>query len=75
MHAYPTEASNEVYSFKDNRLYVNQGPGNIHFLSPGDVAWKSDLETLHLLNQGLPSPCSLEAVVAKYLINEKRGNH
>jgi hypothetical protein len=28
-----------------------------------------------LLYQGLPAPCSLEAVVAKYLINYKPENH
>ncbi len=72
MHAYPTEVSEDYYYFKDSKLYKTRGPDSICFLVPGDVVWKSDLETLHLLHQGLPSPCSLEAVVAKYLINEKR---
>jgi nucleoside-diphosphate kinase len=72
MHAYPTEVSDDHYYFKDNKLYMTREPGNICFLVPGDVAWKSDLETLRLLYQGLPAHCSLEAVVAKYLINKKR---
>jgi len=72
MHAYPTVASDSYYYFKDNKLYSTSEPESMCFLAIGDIAWKSDLETLRLLHQGLPSPCSLEAVVAKYLINEKR---
>lgn len=72
MHVYPTEISKELYSFKDNKLYRNHEPGSICFLSPGDVVWKSDLETLGLLYKSLPAPCSLAAVVAKYLINDKQ---
>lgn len=74
MHAYPTEKSDDYYYFKESKLYMNHEPGSMCFLVPGDVAWRSDMETLRLLNQGNPSTCSLEAVVAKYLINEKRGN-
>ncbi len=75
MHAYPTEISDTYYYFKDKELYTTHEPGNICFLAPGDIVWKSDHETLRLLQQGLPAPCCLEAVVAKYLINEKRENH
>jgi hypothetical protein len=45
--------------------------GSICFLAPGEVIWKSDLETLRLLSQGKPAQETLESVVAKYLINEK----
>jgi nucleoside-diphosphate kinase len=69
MHAYPIEVSKDHYYFKDNELYVTSEPDNICFIAPGDVVWKSDLDTLRLLYQGLPAPCSFEAVVAKYLIN------
>ncbi len=72
MHAYSTEVSDNYYYFKDSKLYMTREPGSICFLVPGDVAWKSDLEILRLLSQSLPAPYSLEAVVAKYLINEKR---
>lgn len=73
MHAYPTEVSDAYYYFKDNKLYVvAHEPGSTCFLVPGDVVWKSDLEALRLLQQALPSPSSLEAVVAKYLINKKQ---
>lgn len=71
MHAYPTLISDTYYYFKNKKLHMTYEPGSICFLVPGDVAWKSDLETLHLLSKNLPSPIALEAVVAKYLINEK----
>ncbi len=74
MHAYPTVVSDAYYFFKDNKLYMTHEPGSTCFLVPGDVAWKSDLETIHLLNQGLSAPYSLQAIVAKYLINNKREN-
>ncbi len=75
MHAYPVKVSEDYYYLKDNKLSMKHEPGNICFLVPGDNVWESDYETLRLLQQGLPSPFSLEAVVAKYLINEKRESH
>jgi hypothetical protein len=38
--------------------------------APGDTVWESDLDALQLIRQGLPAPCSLQTVAAKYLINE-----
>ena len=72
MHAYQTETSDAYYYFKDSRLYTTHEPGSVCFLPIGDVAWKSDMEALRLIAKGLPAPCSLETVVAKYLINEKQ---
>jgi len=72
MHAYPTEASDDFYYFRDKSLLTSHEPGSVCFLPHGDIAWKSDLDTLHLLSKGQQSPVSLESVVAKYLINEKR---
>jgi len=74
MRAYPTELNDAPYYFKDGQLYTTFEPGSVCLLAPSDVAWKSDLEALRLLNRGLPAPCSLGAVAAKYLINEKREN-
>jgi nucleoside-diphosphate kinase len=71
MHSYPIEASKDHYYAKDNKLYAAYEPDSICLIAPGDIAWKSDLDTLRLLSQGLPAPCSLETVVAKYLINVK----
>ncbi len=69
MRIYPTEVSNGHYYFKDKKLYTSYEPGSICLFAPGDVVWKSDLEALQLLHKGSPSPCTLEAVAAKYLIN------
>jgi len=72
MRAYATESSDEHYYVLDGRLYTTHEPGSVCLLAPGDMAWKSDLETLRLLHQGLPAPNSLGTVAAKYLINELR---
>ncbi len=71
MHAYPVEVSKDHFYYKDGKLYVTYEPDSICLIAPGDVAWQSDLDTLRLLYQGLPAPCSLESVIAKYLINVK----
>ena len=70
MQAYPAETCEEFYYYlKDNRLGTSHEPGSICFLSPGNRAWKSDLDTLRLMQEGKPGLCSLESVVVKYLIN------
>ena len=70
MRAYPTEKCEDHYYIKGKKLYLSYEPGSDCLLAPGDSAWTSDLEALRLLYDGKPSPCSLEAVAAKYLINE-----
>jgi nucleoside-diphosphate kinase len=75
MHAYATEVSEAYYCFKDNNLFTTHEPSSICLIAPGDVAWKSDLETLRQLSQGIPSASSLEYVAAKYLINDYRMEH
>ncbi|MCY3022056.1 MAG: nucleoside-diphosphate kinase [Planctomycetota bacterium] len=72
MHAYATETCDEHYYFKDGKLFTTHAPDSTCLLAPGHTAWKSDLEALRLLLQGRPASCSTDAVVAKYLINEKR---
>jgi nucleoside-diphosphate kinase len=73
MRAYPTERAEEHYYFKDGKLYSTHRAGSICLLAPSDTAWKSDLEALRLLHRGRPAPCSVNAVAAKYLINEGDG--
>jgi nucleoside-diphosphate kinase len=70
MRVYPTEVSEEHYYFKDNKLYTTHEPDSICLVAPGDVVWKSDIETLRSLYRGLPASTTLEAVTAKYLINK-----
>jgi nucleoside-diphosphate kinase len=74
MNAYPIDTSGEHYYFKEGKLFMSYEPESVCLLAPGDYVWKSDLEALRLLSKGSPSKCSVEAVAAKYLINEKRDN-
>jgi nucleoside-diphosphate kinase len=72
MHAYETEVSDAYYCIKDNRLYTKHEAGGICLITPGDIAWKSDLETLRQISQGSRAAASLESIAAKYLINDAR---
>jgi nucleoside-diphosphate kinase len=72
MHAYPTVESTAYYCVKDNRLFTSHEPDSICLITPGDIAWKSDIDTLQQLSQGEKAAFSLEYVAAKYLINEIR---
>ncbi len=72
MRPYPTKVNDVFYYYGDSRLFLSHELGSRCFLAPGNTAWKSDIEALSLLSQGKEAPSSLEAVVAKYLINEKQ---
>ena len=72
MHAYGVDTCDRYYYLKDNTLSVTDSPDSICFLPPGKIAWKSDLEALNILSEGKPASYSLEAVVAKYLINRQQ---
>jgi nucleoside-diphosphate kinase len=72
MLAYPTEISDAYYSFKDGKLYTKHEPGSICLLTPGDIAWKSDIDALRRLSRGEAAAVPLESVAAKYLINDRR---
>ncbi|MGO9613243.1 MAG: nucleoside-diphosphate kinase [Dissulfurispiraceae bacterium] len=71
MHAYPAELSDAHYYFRDGQIHTTYEPGSFCFVTPGEAIWKSDLDALRLLCQGLRATCSLESIVAKYLINER----
>ncbi|MFZ1830964.1 MAG: nucleoside-diphosphate kinase [Candidatus Competibacteraceae bacterium] len=72
MHEFETAESDEHYYFKGGRLFTSHEPGSACIMAPGDVAWQSDLEALRSIMAGRKTACSLNAVVAKYLINEQR---
>jgi nucleoside-diphosphate kinase len=72
MHAYATEVSEAYYCVKDNRLYTTHVADSICLLTPGDIAWKSDIDTLRQLSLGASAASSLESVAAKYLVNDYR---
>ncbi len=70
MRAYPTSRSEGYFYYKDGRLFKTHEPGSVCLLTPGEIAWQSDLVALKLILGGNESPCSLESVAAKYLLNE-----
>jgi nucleoside-diphosphate kinase len=71
MRIYDVAMSDHHYYYLNGRLSTDHKPGSICLLAPGDGAWASDLEALRQIYRGLPAACSLETVVAKYLINEE----
>ncbi len=72
MQAYPVEQSDAHYYFKEGKLFTDHEPDSICLLAPGDCAWGSDLETLKMVLAGKQGPCTVEAVAAKYLLNDTR---
>jgi nucleoside-diphosphate kinase len=70
MRAYPAEKCEEHYYVNKGELSLTYTQGSDCLLAPGDSAWTTDIEALRLLHKGKPAPCTLEAIAAKYLINE-----
>ena len=71
MHPYPTATSSEHFYFRDGKLFADYAPGRICVVAPGDLTWTTDLDALRLILKGERSALAVEAVVAKYLINEQ----
>ncbi|HUI91821.1 MAG TPA: nucleoside-diphosphate kinase [Chitinivibrionales bacterium] len=71
MHPYMAGESDEHYYYKEGKLFTTHERGSACLLAPGDFAWKSDLDALRLIYKGQKAACSVETVVAKYLINEE----
>jgi nucleoside-diphosphate kinase len=71
MQPYPAGESDEHYYYKEGKLFTSHEPGSACILAPGDIAWKSDLEVMGTLRKGEKPAYPLQAVVAKYLINEE----
>jgi nucleoside-diphosphate kinase len=73
LHGYPTRQSDKHYYYKDHKVFLTYEPDSVCIYAPGDVAWESDLDALERISQGKKASCTLESVIAKYLINEMRG--
>lgn len=69
MRAYPVVTCHAHYYYREGKVSNTYQPDSISLLGPGNIAWKSDLEALECYLRGEPAACSLDAVVAKYLIN------
>ncbi len=72
MREYKSVQCEEHFYFRDGRLYRKHEPGSVCLLAPGDAVWTTDLEALHEITEGKEAHCTLQAVAAKYLINETR---
>jgi nucleoside-diphosphate kinase len=72
MRAYPAETNETFYYFGHNRLLLKHESGSVCLLAPGDIVWKSDLDALRALEQGLPAAVSLGSIAAKYLMNTEK---
>ena len=71
MRQYPTEINEDHYYYQDSTVCTQYQPGGFCFISPGDLAWKSDLDALRLIVRGKETPLPINSVVAKYLINKE----
>jgi nucleoside-diphosphate kinase len=71
MRTYATAICEEHFYWTEAGLTSRRERGSVSVLAPGDVAWQSDLEALAAIALGRPAACSLDAVVAKYLINRE----
>jgi nucleoside-diphosphate kinase len=72
MRAYETERCESHYYYKDGELSTAYEKGSVCLLAPGDIVWKTDMEALRALAAGKGSAVPLQAVAAKYLINDDK---
>jgi nucleoside-diphosphate kinase len=70
MRIFETEICEEHFYFADNKLYNTYQKGTVCLCAPGDVVWKSDLESLRNHCHGIATGTSAATVAAKYLINQ-----
>jgi len=71
MRAYETEMCDTFFHVAGRPLRLGdvRDPDAVCLLGPGELIWKSDLETLHGIQNGAVPAERLGAVAAKYLIN------
>ncbi|MCE5212286.1 MAG: nucleoside-diphosphate kinase [Deltaproteobacteria bacterium] len=71
VRSFPTEISKEYFYYKNDTVSSKYTPGSFCFIGPGDIVWKSDLKVLHQIEKGKKQDYSINAVIAKYLINKE----
>jgi len=72
MRGWPSEYCEEHYYFEDGKLSTSYEAGATCLLSPGKLAWKSDLDGLRAAARGAPPESGVNAIAIKYLINTER---
>jgi len=70
VRSFPTETSKEYFYYSNNTASSTYTPGSFCFVSPGDIVWKSDMKVLRQMKKGEKPDYSINAVIAKYLINK-----
>ncbi len=70
MRTYPAVVCEEHFYYKDGDLFTTHVDGSTCLIAPGETAWQSDLLALEQLAAGGQTDVSLNAVAAKYLINQ-----
>lgn len=73
MRGFAADTTGDYFYYKDDSVYATHEPGSFCFIAPGDLVWKSDLDVLSQVRQGKEPAYSINAVVAKYLINKESG--
>ena len=71
MCSFPTKINEDYYYYKDTVISTTPKRGSFCFLSPGDIVWTSDMKVLQQLREGKKLDYSVNAVIAKYLINRE----
>ncbi len=71
LRQYKCQQAKEHFYYKDNQLIDTYQPDSLCVLAPGDYVWETDLQALHSIKEGSPTDCSLQSIVAKYLINRE----
>ena len=69
MRRYACKRSEEHIYYKEGQVSLKYEPGSVCLIAPGNVVWETDLDALHRILDGSKPTCSLESIVAKYLIN------
>lgn len=69
LRSYPAETCKKHYYVNNGILSDSYSDDAICLVAPGDVVWKSDLDSLDALLQKKTATVSLESVSAKYLVN------
>jgi nucleoside-diphosphate kinase len=69
LRSYPAEMCKKHYYVNNGQLSDEYTDHAVCLVAPGDVVWKSDLDSLEALLQKKPASVPLESIAAKYLVN------
>ncbi len=69
LRSYPAEMCKKHYYINNGLLSDEYSDHAVCLVAPGDVVWKSDLDSLEVLLQKKTAAVALESIAAKYLVN------